>query len=676
MSKWIVNTYTFSPIQGGYFVTQGNLNYTLISGNLTLNAGDTSKVTFVVPKSVADDLYPVRTLVEVKFGNGLNPERKFFGTVVKKTRVIPDGTYKFEAVGVLGSYQFLPNYNGYGSDATILGIISTESQRFRGNYQPGSQYYTPNPWEALYSGHNEIPSSFGQLSMNNINLRLTCNLDSLQKKSKNAYEFLKSITKEHSFVLPEDYVNPPYTFRWFEYGETAQFKMISGDNDQSITYDTNLISCSLAEEPYYTRVMTYSNGNGTYNFSDQSANGYPCPFNYARIPLPNKTDGSAYTYTEVQNATREELKKYPQLIEATAFDRHIIDESVPWLDMSKRVYVFYAPDEYVKAEITQIVYDFADPTEDRVKLGKIVQTATDSISTVSEQIENTVKEYLPLSGGTMTGGIAFKDSSSVVNDSKVTIHGRIFGTCNLIGELEQGGIDFNDGSDQAITTRLKSGFTSIKASTTYTLKFSTTNNLRIRAIVYYNANKGWVSTSQYGANATEATFTTPSGVGYLRVVLQNTSSGTVVPSEVYNFQLEKGTSSSPYAPYAMDNVELTQLVSPTKDTFYHSTQVARTTSLDDSGTFLNLKRGWYTIMAEAVANNASIHSIAIVNIYSGTSYELLDYKQSQSISGLSQSRLSASWSGYLDFDSTTVKVYVRYNGTGSNQVFICAKKLV
>lgn len=418
MSKWIVNTYTFSPIQGGYFVTQGNLNYTLISGNLTLNAGDTSKVTFVVPKSVADDLYPVRTLVEVKFGNGLNPERKFFGTVVKKTRMVPEGTYRFDAVGVLGSYQFLPNYNNYGADATVGGILSVESQRFRGYYQSGSPYYTPSPWEMLYSGHGEIPSAFGSLVGPYANLKLTCNLESLQKRSKNAYEFLKAITNEQSFVLPEDYVNPPYIFRWFENGETARFGQIAGENEQAITYDTNLISCSLAEEPYYTRVVTYGNSGGTYYYNEQSGNGYPCPFNYARIPLPNKTDGSAYTYVEVQNATNGELKKYPQLIEATAFDRHIIDESVPWLDLSKRVYVFYAPDEYVKAEITQIVYDFADPTKDRVKLGKIVQTATDSIATVSEQIENTVKEYLPLSGGTMTGDL------NIINGKKIEYDGK------------------------------------------------------------------------------------------------------------------------------------------------------------------------------------------------------------------------------------------------------------
>ena len=213
--------------------------------------------------------------------------------------------------------------------------------------------------------------------------------------------------------------------------------MIAGDNDQSITYDTNLISCSLAEEPYYTRVMTYSNGDGTYNFSEQSANGYPCPFNYARIPLPNKTDGSAYTYTEVQNATREELKKYPQLIEATAFDRHILDESVPWLDMSKRVYVFYAPDEYVKAEITQIVYDFADPTKDRVKLGKIVQTATDSIATVSEQIENTVTE---ICGGWKYRGEITTSMAFDADDTELmiipVIHNYVFPSCHFfIGTL-------------------------------------------------------------------------------------------------------------------------------------------------------------------------------------------------------------------------------------------------
>ena len=558
MSKWIVNTYTFSPIQGGYFVTQGNLNYTLISGNLTLNAGDTSKVTFVVPKSVADDLYPVRTLVEVKFGNGLNPERKFFGTVVKKTRMVPEGTYRFDAVGVLGSYQFLPNYNNYGADATVGSIISVESQRFRGYYQSGSPYYTPSPWEMLYSGHDEIPSAFGSLVGPYANLKLTRNLESLQKRSKNAYEFLKAITNEQSFVLPEDYVNPPYIFRWFENGETARFGQIAGENEQSITYDTNLISCSLAEEPYYTRVVTYGNSGGTYYYNEQSGNGYPCPFNYARIPLPNKADGSAYTYVEVQNATRGELKKYPQLIEATAFDRHIVDESVPWLDLSKRVYVVYAPDEYVKAEITQIVYDFADPTKDRVKLGKIVQTATDSIATVSEQIvESAVKEYLPLAGGEMTGAITY-DGGTSFDANKFEIRGRIFGSCNLIdvASLEQGRLDWQ-GVEQSSSAEVRSGFVKVSGGATYTA--SCASGVNINAVRTYNASKACLVDSSFSGSTNTLTFTLPSGAAYVRLNLGK-SSGNITPSEVSNLQLEKGSSASSYVPYAMDNVELTEAI--------------------------------------------------------------------------------------------------------------------
>ena len=577
MSKWIVNTYTFSPIQGGYFVTQGNLNYTLISGNLTLNAGDTSKVTFVVPKSVADDLYPVRTLVEVKFGNGLNPERKFFGTVVKKTRMVPEGTYRFDAVGVLGSYQFLPNYNNYGADATVGSIISVESQRFRGYYQSGSPYYTPSPWEMLYSGHDEIPSAFGSLVGPYANLKLTCNLESLQKRSKNAYEFLKAITNEQSFVLPEDYVNPPYIFRWFENGETARFGQIAGENEQAITYDTNLISCSLAEEPYYTRVVTYGNSGGTYYYNEQSGNGYPCPFNYARIPLPNKADGSAYTYLEVQNATRGELKKYPQLIEATAFDRHIVDESVPWLDLSKRVYVVYAPDEYVKAEITQIVYDFADPTKDRVKLGKIVQTATDSIATVSEQIvENAVKEYLALSGGTMQGDIAFKDSSSVVGDSKLTIRDRIFGTCNLIGNqtLTHDSLNAQGQPSGTDSKRLASPMIKVSPSTSYTIKCSSSYGFT-PYVFFYDSSENYISVTQLSASivSTGVTYTTTSTTHYVRhtfIFAVNVDENTLV-----NLQLEKGSSASSYVPFAMDNVELTKRV-----TWKYRGELVNTVSFD------------------------------------------------------------------------------------------------
>lgn len=599
MSKWIVNTYTFSPIQGGYFVTQGNLNYTLISGNLTLNAGDTSKVTFVVPKSVADDLYPVRTLVEVKFGNGLNPERKFFGTVVKKTRMVPEGTYRFDAVGVLGSYQFLPNYNNYSADATVGGILSVESQRFRGRYQSGSPYYTPSPWEMLYNGHDEIPSAFGLLAGPYANLKLTCNLDSLQKKSKNAYEFLKSITKEGSFALPEDYVNPPYIFRWFENGETAEFSMIAGENEQAITYDTNLISCSLAEEPYYTRVVTYGNSGGTYYYNEQSGNGYPCPFNYARIPLPNKTDGSAYTYVEVQNATRGELKKYPQLIEATAFDRHIVDESVPWLDLSKRVYVFYAPDEYVKAEITQIVYDFADPTKDRVKLGKIVQTATDSIATVSEQIvENAVKEYLPLAGGEMTGAITY-DGGTSLDENKLKIRDRYAITGNFLDKdsMVQGGILTDSGLDYPTPNALRSPFIKVSPSTTYT--YSNSLTAAGSSVRYYAADKSFIGTSAGGVSV----FNTPSNCYYVRCEIWYGSY--VVPSSLSWAQLEKGSSASNPLPYTMDAVEvadaLRNLIPFIASGIHFSKPIKTLSSTSVSVTISDLTDtdGWFVVVGDS-----------------------------------------------------------------------------
>ena len=670
MSKWIVNTYTFSPIQGGYFVTQGNLNYTLISGSLTLNAGDTSKVTFVVPKSVADDLYPVRTLVEVKFGNGLNPERKFFGTVVKKTRMVPEGTYRFDAVGVLGSYQFLPNYNNYGADATVGGIISVESQRFRGYYQSSSPYYTPSPWEMLYSGHDEIPSAFGSLVGPYANLKLTCNLESLQKRSKNAYEFLKAITNEQSFVLPEDYVNPPYIFRWFENGETARFGQIAGENEQAITYDTNLISCSLAEEPYYTRVVTYGNSGGTYYYNEQSGNGYPCPFNYARIPLPNKADGSAYTYVEVQNATSGELKKYPQLIEATAFDRHIVDESVPWLDLSKRVYVFYAPDEYVKAEITQIVYDFADPTKDRVKLGKIVQTATDSIATVSEQIvENAVKEYLPLSGGTMQGDIAFKDSSSVVGDSKVTIRGRIFGTCNKIDQalIKQGALDGSTGAEVDWSARIRSEFTPVEPNTTYTVSW--TGNA-IPCMFYYASTKAYVSCELTASEVTSYTFTTPSGVGFVKFTWGKYGNANITPSDISNVQLEDGPYVSPYEPYAMDNVELTDAVRPQ---VIEAVLLANTSAtLDYTGVYITLPEGWWAIDAFAMYNYSAPLKLALYQYQNGFN-NLLSVTEIQN--GMASQYLHTSC--VLNNEQTNdIRVYAQHASAASNEIRIRAKKLV
>lgn len=588
MGKWEVTTYTFQLAGQEYIVNQANLNYSLISGSLTLVSGDTSKVTFVVPKNVADDLFPVKTLVKATYGSGLNPDLKFFGTVVKKTRNVPDGTFKFEAVGVLGSYQFLPNYDNYSASANLPGIIATESQRFTNYYSPSSPYYTLNPWGELYNGHNEIPQYFGKLNMNYYDLKPTCNLARIQKSSKNAYEFLKTITKESNYCQPESMPNPR-TFRWVENGETATFAMLSGDNEQSIRYDTNLISCTLEESPYYSRVYAYSSANNNLVTGEKWGNGYPNPFNYIRYALPDKADKSPYTTYEAQIAAQKKLNEFPSLIEATAFDRHIADNSVPWLDMSKYVYVVYADDEYVKAQITQITYDFVDSSKDRVKLGKIVETATDSMATVSEQIENKVSGYLPLSGGTMTGDLNFKDSSSVVNDSKQTVRGRIFGTCNIIDieSLEQGDINGDTGNNNSLAVGyVRTAYKlPIEPSTTYT--FSSNLQGHQLFVFEYDSSGAYLGYNHPNdTTGTSSTFTTRSTTAFYRVQFSKNPYSTLTPSEITSLQLEEG-SASPYVPYAMDNVELTERLSYKKIYFTPSNS-----SADGDGCWYAKKGNW------------------------------------------------------------------------------------
>ena len=562
MGKWEVTTYTFQLAGQEYIVNQASLNYSLISGNLTLVSGDTSKVTFVVPKNVADDLFPVKTLVKVTYGSGLNPDLKFFGTVVKKTRNIPDGTFKFEAVGVLGSYRFLPNYDNYSSSANLPGIIATESQRFTNYYSPSSPYYTLNPWGELYNGHNEIPQNFGKLNMNYYDLKPTCNLARIQKSSKNAYEFLKTITKESNYCQPESMPNPR-TFRWIENGETATFAMLSGDNDQSIRYDTNLISCSLEESPYYSRVYAYSSANNSLVTGEKWGNGYPNPFNYIRYALPDKADKSPYTTYEAQIAAQKKLDEFPSLIEATAFDRHIADNSIPWLDMSKYVYVVYADDEYVKAQITQITYDFVDSSKDRVKLGKIVETATDSMATVSEQIENKVSGYLPLSGGKMTGAITY-DGGTSLDKNELKIHDRIFGTCNILdmSTFVQGYITATgeDGTDAGIIPDyVKSNFFGVSQNTTYTFQ----SNIAEYGLHFfeYDGSFQFLRYASAGQNLTAPiSFTTGANTVYIRVQVNKFQNGilqSINPSDITWAQVEKSSSPSPYVPFALDNEQLT-----------------------------------------------------------------------------------------------------------------------
>ena len=562
MANWEVKAYIFehtaTPTSESWITVSTITD--VISGKLTLTLNDTSKLSVTVPTRTHSNIEPVKVLLEVKHGN----DRKFFGTVTKVTKDIVNGTMKVDAVGVLGSYQFLPNYMGYADSANLNGLISCESQRFRGYYSSGDPHYVASPWEEVYTpmGDGKIPGAFGYLEMSTYNsMHTTCNLDKVKRNAKNAYDFLKTVTKESNYSLPTEMANPSW-FKWIEDGEIARFKPISGYNTQYISYKQNLMSCTMATSPHKSRVWCYWNdGAGTLVTQDQTGSDYPNPFYYARKALPNKDDGSPYIAAEVANACYNELHEQDTLVEATAFDQHLVDNSVPWLDMGKIAIIIYYDnyaEQSAQAQITQIEYDLVDSSRDRVKLGKMVSSVTDSLGMSASEVAKQIEEYLPRAGGQMEGAITY-DGGTSLDENELKIRGRIFGTGNLLDSsfIEQGGLRSSNG--EFVPTDLRAisciQYIEVLPNTPYTISFS---GSFATAMFAYNSSKEFINYQSTSGLVSSATFTTPNNCHYVRMYFSKAGTQDVSPSDISNVQLEEGTSASPYTPYAMDNVELTE----------------------------------------------------------------------------------------------------------------------
>jgi hypothetical protein len=552
MANWEVKAYLF-----GHYAVPGQEHWIsvrtitdVISGKLTMTLNDTSKLTITVRTSWYSDIQPSKTLLEVKHGN----DRKFFGTVTKITKDVVNGTTKVDAVGVLGSYQFLPNYRGYADSIDLNGIIECESKRYLGEYQSSDPQYIESPWVDLFTpkGEGYIPSDFGRLSMSSYpSMHTTCNLDKAKRNAKNAYDFLKTITKENNYCLPTELQNPTW-FKWVEYGEQAEFKPISGVNTQSISYKANLMSCTMAVSPYKTRVRKYYNmGSGVQGAFELTGTEYPIPYYYDSSTLPNKDDGSPYIIAEVQKAVQNDLDERSTLVEATAFDAHLVDNTIPWLDMGKYVNVVYheGSEETAQAQITQIEYDLVDSSRDRVKLGRIVSSITDSLGTSPSDLAKQIEEYLPRAGGQMTGAITY-DGGTSLDENKLKIRDRYAFTGNLLDKdsMVQGGILTDSGLDYPTPNALRSPFIKVSPSTTYTYSNSLTPNGS--SVRYYAADKSFIGTSAGGVGV----FNTPSNCYYVRCEIWYGSY--VVPSSLSWAQLEKGSSASNPLPYTMDAVEV------------------------------------------------------------------------------------------------------------------------
>lgn len=192
---------------------------------------------------------------------------------------------------------------------------------------------------------------------------------------------------------------------------------------------------------------------------------------------------------------------------------------------------------------------------------QVTFTATDLFNTATES-RQIPSEDVPLhirEGGKGVGIGAYCEGEGLVSvgyqfSGAIKSKGdRIFGTINLIDQasLEQGqyGVNTSD------LRRVFSGLCRVKASTTYTCSFSTAKNTIVNYILAYDASGNQITWSS-PTNQRPMAFTTPSGCAYVRVQFTNQTQN-ITPSDITNLQLEQGSSVSPYVPYAMDNVELT-----------------------------------------------------------------------------------------------------------------------
>ena len=122
--------------------------------------------------------------------------------------------------------------------------------------------------------------------------------------------------------------------------------------------------------------------------------------------------------------------------------------------------------------------------------------------------------------------------------------------------IEQGALDGSTGAEVDWTARIRSEFTPIKPNTTYTVSYT---GDAFPCMFYYSSTKDYVTCELSTTIVTSYTFTTPSGVAFVKFTWGKSNNANISPSDISNVQLSKGSQASLYVPYAMDNMELSEI---------------------------------------------------------------------------------------------------------------------
>lgn len=181
-------------------------------------------------------------------------------------------------------------------------------------------------------------------------------------------------------------------------------------------------------------------------------------------------------------------------------------------------------------------------------MGKLpIKTASGAIASFSDgaddvPVKSCVVTFTPSGGGgTPSSPVPINGYTGLT----LTNHGK-----NYIGDIQQGGIDATNGKEMAYNTRVRTGFIRVEPNTQYTCAVNSSNpNLVIFHILEYET----ASDANYidSSNVTIATktFTTSANTNYVRFTSRDTTNANITPTDLANWQMEKGSTATTYEAY-------------------------------------------------------------------------------------------------------------------------------
>lgn len=159
-------------------------------------------------------------------------------------------------------------------------------------------------------------------------------------------------------------------------------------------------------------------------------------------------------------------------------------------------------------------------------------------------------------------------------------------TCNLLDSalIERGALDGSTGAMVDWYARIRSEFTPIKPNTTYTVSWV---GNAIPCMFYYSSTKAYVTSVLTSNEVTSYTFTTPSGVGFVKFTWGKSGNAYITPSDISNVQLEKGSQASSFVPFTMDGVEVAEKLRICEPLVAYGTEIPSNENLN-TNTYVNV----------------------------------------------------------------------------------------